>query len=183
VDIAKDGKAEFVFADNTLIVEANNPDNTGTLKNMKTTVLFFDDAEGELQGYAERRSSAYYAGIGDLPAYSAPSDASAFHYYPPYAGKSIALGGAVDARLSLSLNLDRKAKLSFWYANKDQGTNGGAVLIDGTQKAAWQGDYNWAYREYPLEAGIREIVWTKDGTASSRYSYLSLDNILVIYTE
>jgi hypothetical protein len=170
-------------------VEANNPDNTGTLKNMTTTVVFFDDAEGEIQGYAERKGSAYYSVLNDLPYIS--NFSSRNFYHPPYtgAGKSIALGGITDAKLRLSLNLERKAKLSFRYANQDYDnyTNGATLSIDGTQKATWQGNYNWSYQEYTLEAGSHEIVWTKHGWYSYyydySYSYLSLDNILVFYTE
>ncbi|MDR1220954.1 MAG: hypothetical protein LBK73_15290 [Treponema sp.] len=186
VVIEKSETEEFVFTDNTLIVEANNPDNTGALKDMTTTVVFFDDAEGEIQGYAERKGSTYYSVSGDLPYYSATSSRNFYH--PPYAGvgKSIALGGIADTKLRLSLNLERKAKLSFRYANQDYGTTGAAFSIDGTQKEAWQGNYNWSYLEYTLEAGPHEIVWTKDGHSTINfisYSYLSLDNILVFYIE
>jgi hypothetical protein len=187
------GGTEFTFTDATLIVEVNNPANTGTLKDMPVTVVFFDDAEGELQGYAERKGSAYYAVSGDLPVYSTNSNRNYFH--PPYTGtgKSMALGGYDDAKLRLSFTLDRKAKFSFWYANKDYiagatyYTNGGVLSIDGTEKAAWKGDYNWSQQEYILEAGSHDIIWTKDGYyqdySYSSYSYLSLDNILVVYIE
>jgi hypothetical protein len=177
------GGTEFVFTDTTLIAEVNNPANTGTLKDMPTTVVFFDDAEGELQGYAERKGSAYYAVSSDLPVYSTNSNYNFFH--PPYTGtgKSIALGGYDDAKLRLSLTLGRKAKLSFRYANKDYNTNGGVLFIDGTEEAAWKGDYNWSYQEYTLEAGSHDIIWTKDGYYSGCYSYLSLDDILVVYIE
>ncbi|MDR1220955.1 MAG: hypothetical protein LBK73_15295 [Treponema sp.] len=189
VVIEKSETKEFVFIDNTLIVEANNPDNTGALKDMTTTVVFFDDAEGEIQGYAERKGSTYYSVTGDLPYYGGYT-----YYHPPYAGagKSIALGGIADAKLRLSLNLERKAKLSFRYANKDyeNNTKGAAFSIDGTQKETWQGNYNWSYLEYTLEPGSHEIVWTKHGyytystyTLYTYYTYLSLDNILVFYIE
>jgi hypothetical protein len=194
--IEKGGTEEFVFTDNTLIVEANNPDNTGTLKNMTTTVVFFDDAEGEIQGYAERKGSTYYSKRSDLPYNNTNSYYANIYYYyhPPYtgAGKSIALGSITDAKLRLSLNLERKAKLSFRYANQDDNlTNGATFSIDGTQKAIWQGNYNWSYQEYTLEAGSHEIVWTKHGYYFYKsypsdyfsYSYLSLDNILVFHIE
>jgi hypothetical protein len=150
---------------------------------MATTVVFFDDAEGEIQNYAERKGSDYYPSSSSyLPGYS---------HYPAYTGtgKSIVIGGSSNAKLRLTLNLDRKAKLSFWYANKVNGKEDISVFfIDGTQQMAWQGDYNWAYQEYTLEAGTREVVWIKDGYYSSPnfgsfYSYLSLDNILVFYIE
>jgi hypothetical protein len=179
---------EFVFTDNTLIVEANNPDNRGALKDMPTTVVFFDDAEGDIQGYAERIGCAYYAEMTDLP-YDEASRDDKFYFHPPYTGKSIALGGRSGAKLRLSLNLERKATLSFWYANMDYNTTRAWFTIDGTEKAAWNGRYEWAKLEYTLEAGPHDIVWTKNGyyhssyPSSYYYSYLSLDNILVVYTE
>ncbi|MDR1058117.1 MAG: hypothetical protein LBL43_01090 [Treponema sp.] len=155
VTLGESGAEEFVFIDNTLIVEANNPDNTGTLKDMITTVAFYDDAEGEILPYAERINAMYY------------NDGNS------YKGDNlIALGSS--ARLKLILELDRKAELSFWFKNSSGGS--GALSIDGTQKAEWPGSYNWSYQKYPLEAGVCEIVWTST-------NLLSLDNILVVYTE
>jgi hypothetical protein len=186
ITIEEGGTVEFTFTDNTLIVEAYNPDNTGTLKDMATTVVFFDNAEGEIQAYAERKNSTYYSTTSDLPQYFY---GDGYYYHPPYtgAGKSIAVGGGIDCKLRLSLTLGRRAKLSFRYANKsfyDDATNIGAISIDGTQNASWTGDYNWGYLEYPLEAGTHEIEWTKHGYYSGgAHSYLSLDEILVVYTE
>jgi hypothetical protein len=180
--LGEHGTEEFVFIDNTLIVEANNPDNTGTLKDMPTTVVFFDNAEGEIQNYTERKGSAYYSDLRDLPYSYLNADYTRYTLYaPPYTGvgRSIALGGVSDARLRLTLTLERKAKFSFWYANR----GGAATLsIDGTWQMAWTDDYNWSYQEYTLDAGFHEIEWTKDGF-SSGYTYLSLDNIWVVYTE
>jgi hypothetical protein len=188
--LEKNKSQEFFFTDNTLIVEANNPDNTGTLKDMITTVVFYDNAEGEIQQYAERKGAGYYTGLSDLPHYGESGSKSSSYYYfhPPYSGsKSIALGGdSSGAKLRLILNLAGEAKLSFWFANKESntGNNGGAVSLDGAQKAVWKGNYSWAYHEYPLEAGSHEIVWTKDGKNDGwSSSYLSLDNILVVYIE
>jgi hypothetical protein len=184
VTIGTNESTEFVFIDNTLIVEANNPDNTGTLKNMTTTVVFFDDADEIQGGYAERKGSTYYSVESDLPSYLGNT-----YYHQPHAGKSIALGGIPDAKLRLSLNLERKATISFWYANKDYSTftDGATFSIDGIPKETWEGDYNWSYLEYNLEAGSHEIVWTKHGYYYRdnfyHYSYLSLDNIHVLYNE
>jgi hypothetical protein len=186
VVLEENERLEFVFTDNTLIVDANNPDNTGTLKDMQTTVVFFDDAEWESQNYAEKKGFTYYTTfLGD----------DVFSYHPPYGGtgKSIALGGQPDAKLRLSLTLTQQAKLSFQYANKDNLESGKAVFsIDGVQKATWPDDYDWSSAEYTLEAGPHDIVWTKDdGLFLYRTdegltvykSYLSLDNILVYYIE
>jgi hypothetical protein len=180
VIVEQDERPEFTFTDNTLIVDTNDPNNTGTLKDMLTTVVFFDDAEWEIQNYAERKGCTYYSVIlGDNVSYHSPYEDK---------GKSIALGGQADAKLRLSLNLGRKAKFSFKYANKDGLTyGGGTISIDGIQKAAWEGNYDWSSLEYTLEAGSHEIEWTKNGFymygAELHYSYLSLDEILVYYTE
>jgi hypothetical protein len=186
VVLEENERLEFVFTDNTLIVEANNPDNTGTLKDMQTKVVFFDDAEWEPQNYAGKKGCTYYATfLGD----------DVFSYHPPCGGtgKSIALGGQADAKLRLSLVLAQQAKLSFQYANKDNFESGNAVFsIGGEQKAAWPGDYDWSYAEYTLEAGPHEIEWAKDDGLFLYFtdegltvykSYLSLDNILVYYIE
>jgi hypothetical protein len=197
VTVTKNKEIIFGFTDNTGIVEANNPDNTGTLKDMVTTVAFFDNAEGELQGYAEFKGGSHYSKENkesELHNYYA-SYYRSYLYYEPYtgAGKSIAIGGDTDAKLRLILNLDRKAKFSFWYANRDYKdgstyrTNGATVSIDGTQQDTWQGDYNWGRQEYVLNAGSHEITWAKHGyyAASNYYycTYLSLDNILAVYIE
>jgi hypothetical protein len=152
--LEKNESREFFFTDNILIVEANNPDNTGTLKDMITTVVFYDDAEGAIQPYAERRNATY-------------SGRSSYK-----GNNSIAIS---DGSLKLILDLNRKAELTFWFENSSSATS--AFSIDGTKKTEWQGRYNWSYQKYPLETGTREIVWT------SSYSYLYLDNILVFYTE
>ncbi|MDR2808559.1 MAG: hypothetical protein LBB43_06075 [Spirochaetaceae bacterium] len=187
VTVTKGKITEFTFTDNTLIVGTANPDSDRTLKDMASTVVFFDDAEGEIQRYAERKNSSYYAKQEDLPNLpNSPATASSIYYNLPYKGKSIALGGNADCKLRLSVTLARTGKLSFWFANKSyDDTNIGTISIDGTENASWSGSYNWSYQEYPLEAGSHEIVWTKDGldSSSSGYSYLSLDNILVVYTD
>jgi hypothetical protein len=184
ITIEKNETKEFVFTDNTLIVEANNPDNTGTLKDMQTTVVFFDDAEGEVQGYTERKDSAYYASKSDLPNYGS-SGWTSYYFEPKNGKKSIAVGGSTDAKLRLTVTLDRPAKLSFWYANKGNGN--GTFLIDDETKNTWIGNINWSKGEYTLSSGTHEIVWAKDGYSLYDYHYsnfyLSLDDILVVYTE
>ncbi|MDR1895014.1 MAG: hypothetical protein LBQ61_10085, partial [Spirochaetales bacterium] len=175
---------EFVFTDSTLIVETNNPDNMGTLKDMPTTVIFFDDAEGEVQGYAERRDSAYYAAKTDLPGYVA---SSSYNFYEPRAGsRSIAVGGSGDAKLQLNVTLNRAARLSFWYATKGDGTSHNAAFsIDGDPpENTWSGNINWSQVQYSLSAGSHQLIWTKIGhTTGNNYYYLSLDDILIVYTE
>ncbi|GHU84184.1 hypothetical protein FACS189473_0770 [Spirochaetia bacterium] len=115
VIVEKDENIEFTFNDDTVIVEVNNAANTGTLSSLPNTVVFFDGAEGELQAYYERRDFAgYYKTMNEL----LPTGSRAYFYVPKTGQKSIAVGGTNTAYLHLRINLDRNAKLSFWYANK-----------------------------------------------------------------
>jgi hypothetical protein len=184
VVVTEGNRTEFIFDNNTEIVEANNPNNSGTLQGMTSTVLFFDDAEGEIQNYAERKNSDYYAYPADLPNYYGYYFSSTYSYNPPYrdTGKSIALGGNADCKLVLSITMTKKGKLSFWFANKSYvNENIGTISIDGVEKASWTGNYSWSYKEFSLEPGNHEIVWTKHSRYNSYYqSYLSLDDILVV---
>ncbi|MDR2632165.1 MAG: hypothetical protein LBC51_00890 [Treponema sp.] len=186
ISITKDKTTEFVFTDTTLIVEANNPDNTGALKVMQATVVFFDDAEGEMQAYYEAASFVgYYATKSDLLA----PDSSYNYYNPPKNGqKSIAVGGTNTAKLHLKITLSKAAKLSFWYANKDSTSSSGGTTfsINGTTQRTWTTDVNWSKIEYELGVGENDLVWEKtDGYSysSGSYYYLTLDDILIYYTE
>jgi hypothetical protein len=186
ITIEKNDTKEFAFGDDTLIVETNNPDNTGTLRDMPATVVFFDDAEGEVQGYAERKSSLYYSGFDELP--NKPLTDSDAYFQPVYKGsKSIALGGEIDAVLRLRVTLTRRARLTFWYAHKAFSDEGGSFFIDETQEAVFTGNVSWSKQEYMLEAGSHDLKWNKNGHHSSEDinagSYLSLDDILIVYIE
>jgi hypothetical protein len=172
----------FTFTDNTLIVEANNPDNAGTLDSLVSTVIWWDDAEGEMQPYYEAASFVgYYKTYSDL--YYGDSDS---YFNPPKNGqKSIAVGGTNTAKLHLRINLTKAAKLSFWYANKKYNTAGTTFSINGTVDRTWTTDINWSKLEYNLAAGQNDLVWEKkDGISSNYYYYyLTLDDILIYYTE
>jgi hypothetical protein len=180
VIVEENGTAEFTFTDNTVIVEANNTSNSGTLGSLQSTVVFFDDAEGELQPYYERRSFiGYYKDYKDLFYGNA-------HYYAPKNGqKSIAVGGTKTALLHLKINLTRNAKLSFWYANKYSSTAGTTFSINSEVQRTWTTDINWSKIEIDLHAGENDIIWEKkDGYSSGYYYYyLSLDDILIYYVE
>jgi hypothetical protein len=173
---------DFTFTDNTLIVEANNPDNTGTLGALVSTVIWWDDAEGDMQPYYEAASFVgYYKTASDLN--------SGINYYnsPKNGQKSIAVGGTTTAKLRLRINLTKAAKLSFWYANKYySGISAGTTFsINGTTERTWTTDINWSKLEFDLAAGANDLVWEKkDGYLHyAQYYYLSLDDILIYYTE
>jgi hypothetical protein len=185
---------EFTFTDNTLVVEINNPGNIGSLGSLKSTVVFFDNAEGEMQPYNEKQSFVGYYNTTYYPELSGTNASNHIHYSyyschtPRNGNKSIAVGGTNTAKLHLRVTLNGAAKLSFWYANKDNPSNTGVCKfsIDDVDKRSWTTDLDWGFIEYDLEAGVHNLVWEKlDGYSSSTdlHYYLSLDDILVVYTE
>jgi hypothetical protein len=182
VIIEKNEQKEFVFTDSTVIVEVNNPENTGTLHDLPSTVVFWDDAEGEMQQYYLKQSFVgYYKDKSDL---LFPASSFNNFYTPKNGNKSIAVGGTNTALLHIKVNLEKNAKLSFWYANKFNGSAGTVFSINGEEKVKWTTDINWSFVSFNLEPGINDIIWEKkDGTLNSPYYYLSLDDILIYYTE
>ena len=171
---------EFVFRDEIVIIEVNNTTNTGTLGTLQNTVVWWDDAEGEMQPYYENRSFVgYYTDKGgDLLS-------SGYQYFhPPKNGKkSIAIGGTNTAKLHIKITLEKNAKLSFWYANKFHGSAGTIFSINGVNQRIWETDVNWSSMEVALKPGLNDIIWEKkDGYYGDNY-YLSLDDILIYYTE
>ena len=181
---------EFTFTDNTVIVEVNNPNNNGTLGALQSTVVWWDDAEGEMQPYYEARSFVgYYINSSGLLSHSSSTLYIDSFYSPKNGNKSIAIGGTTTAMLHLKINLTRSAKLSFWYANRNySGLSNNAVFsINGVEKRNWATDVNWSFIEFDLEPGLNDLIWEKkDGYYSGNYyyyNYLSLDDILIYYTE
>jgi hypothetical protein len=177
-----------VFLDNMVIVEVNNPNNSGLLNKLQTTVVWYDDAEGVIQPYYLRQDFVgyYNSSGGGLPAIPTTTPPSTRNFYLVKNGfKSIAIGGTTTAKLHLRLNLDRNAKLSFWFANKRNGTTGTIFSINGVEKAKWTTDIDWSFISYDLEPGQNDLIWEKkDGLATGAgYYYFSLDDLLIYYTE
>jgi len=185
--VEKNQPKEFTFIDNTLIVEINNPNNNGTLGSVQSTVIWWDDAEGEMQPYYLKQSDVgYYSGSGSGYVSSGFLGSGSYYFFAPKNGtKSIRVGGTNTALLHLKINLTKKAKFSFWYANKyDKDNSSGTVFsINGIQKAKWITDIDWSFLTFDLEPGENNLIWEKkDGYNTYRY-YLSLDDILIYYTE
>jgi len=186
VIIVESGKnSEFVFTDETVIIEVNNTANTGTLKDLKNTVVWWDDAEGEMQPYYEARSFVgYYRTYSDL---NGSSSSNYYNFHSPIRGqKAIAVGGTNTALLHLKITLERNAKLSFWYANRFAGTAGTIFSINGVTQRTWTTGVNWSFMEVALKPGVNDLIWEKkDGyyNSDASYYYLSLDDILIYYTE
>ena len=175
---------EFTFTDNTVIVEVNNPNNNGILGALQSTVVWWDDAEGEMQSYYEARSFVgYYRTYSDLGS----AHSSYYIFHSPIRGqKAIAVGGTNTALLHLKITLERNAKLSFWYANK-RGNGSTFFKINGVTNRTWSTSVNWASTTIDLEAGENDLIWEKTDGYVPSYStdlyYLSLDDILIYYTE
>ena len=187
----------FIFNDDTPIVEANNITNIGNLSSLSQTVVWFDDAEGEMQPYYERRNfSGYYSVENDLfyTANNYPYTFSRYCYSPKNGNKSIAIGGSNNAMLHIKINLNKNAKLSFWYANKynnDRYSAGIIFSVNDIEVNKWLNDVDWSYYELELESGLNNIIWEKkDGYINLYQSYygnyhfyFSLDDILIRYLE
>ncbi|GHU84186.1 hypothetical protein FACS189473_0780 [Spirochaetia bacterium] len=62
---------------------------------------------------------------------------------------------------------------------------GTTFSINSTVRNTWTNDIGWSYIEFDLQPGINNLVWEKkDGyNSTSNYYYLSLDDILIYYTE
>jgi hypothetical protein len=176
VIIVEAGKSvEFTFNDNTVIVEVNNPDNNGTLGVLQSTVVWWDDAEGEMQPYFLRQNFAgYYGTLADL---SLSGSYTSYFYFPKNGKKSIAVGNSATSLLHLKITLTKKAKLSFWYANRG---NASFSINDDTK---FESNVNiaWSFIEFELESGMNDLIWKN--TSSSAYMYFFLDDILIYYTE
>jgi len=180
--IEKDKQVEFTFTDNTLIVEINNTQNSGKLGMLNSTVVWWDDAEGKMQPYYEARSLVCYYETGGK--YDGGTLIGSF-YEPKNGKKSIAIGRENTALLHLKIDLKKKAKLSFWYANRfnSNSTAGTTFKVNDIEVRKWSTDVNWSFMEFNLEPGVNDLIWEKkDGVASS-YRYLSLDDILIYYIE
>jgi len=179
--IEKYQQKEFIFTDNTVIVEVNNPNNNGTLGSIQSTVVWFDDAEGEMQPYHLRQTVAGYYSSYDVMS----NDRS---FYPKNGWYSIRIGGTNTALLHLKLNLTHNARLSFWYANRFGDNDGAIFSINDVQKAKWTNDVDWSFIMFDLPTGENNLIWEKkDGRGAGAYSnysyFLSLDDILIYYTE
>jgi len=177
VIVGSEKNINFVFLDSTVIVEVNNPNNNGTLGTLQSTVVFWDDAEGEMQRYYLKQSFVEYYSKKTISYYN---DC----YEPKNSEKSIRIGGTNTALLHLKIDLTKNAKLSFWYANKVI-SDGATFSINGVEKAKWTTEVDWSFMTFDLKPGENNIIWAIKGRGGFdiNYKYLSLDDILIYYTE
>ena len=211
-NIAIGGQSSFIIkfepaneGDNQAIltIPSNDQNCNPAVINLQATALsspqvWFDNAEGVMPPYTQKQSFVgYYRNLSDLP----NGDSNSF--YPPKNGnKSIAIGGTDNALLHLKVNLTHRAKLSFWYAHRLNSTGSASFQINGVDRMTLNANVDWSYIEFDLNPGENNLIWKKDGykitsysigsfsiaripilTTRYYYAYLSLDDILITYTE
>ncbi|GHV81722.1 hypothetical protein AGMMS49991_02800 [Spirochaetia bacterium] len=171
---------EFTFTNNTVIVDVNNPSNVRTLGSLQNIVVWFDDALPPHPSYYEQRGRVMYYSNDDI---------SAGYLYANYVkngNTSIGIGNGSPtnpAQLHLKVNLTRNAKLSFWYTNQANGTEGTTFSINGEVKRTWTSDVLWSSIEFDLPAGENDLIWEKKDSYDFYSGWLSLDDILIYYTD
>ncbi len=167
---------EFTFTDNTIILEKNNTTNKGTLGTLESKIVFFDDAEGDLQQYDELREKVFYYTSETKPLRCK---------LVKNGNKSIAIGGIKDpaARIVLSVNMKQPGEVSFWYANYSFSSVSGQLRfsIDDEEKIS-VGNVEWSFKSFPLSAGIHTLCWVGGYEYGTNTYYSSLDDIRIVYT-
>ena len=187
VSVNKNEEIVFTFTDNTLIVEKHNKKNTGMLSTLESTVVFFDDMEGEMQPYKSITGYAgYYADTSDLKRINYSSYAHYFHY-PIHGKRALAFSGsganANESNIILTAVLQKPASLSFWYAAKDVDDFKFSIKKNeaaAEEKIALSSTIQWSKEKFELEAGSYEFVWSTHDSDSD-VSWASLDDIQLIY--
>lgn len=164
---------EFTFTDNTIILEKNNTDNKGTLSSLESKIVFFDDAEGELQPYDELLRDVFY--------YSQSTYSTGWSGYslkPRKNGShSIAIGGTSYAGIILTVDMKYPGEISFWYATSDFKAN--LEFIVDEEILLQVGSRDWSFRTFPLSEGLHTLRWNGGGGGSPTYA--SLDDIKIVY--
>jgi len=196
VVVDKNKQVDFLFIDSTVIVEmvnmyniSNVNNNTGTLRSLQSIIVWWDDAEGEMKPYFEKREWVF---LYDEELFNELLDYGDLIYPPKNGNYSIGIGEFhenVIPMLHLRVNLNRKAKISFWYSNYSLDDPLGAVFsINGEVNRRWTNDVDWSFHEVELEPGINNIIWEKFDSYDENdeyfwFQFLCLDDILIYYTE
>jgi hypothetical protein len=179
VTVAQDESKVFTFDDTTEIVEVNNIDNSGTLGSLNSTVVWWDDAEGDMQPYTEKQSFVgYYKTKADV---TGENNVRNDIFTPKNGEKSIAVGGTTSAKLHLQITLSKSAKLSFWYANKkgsDSSSDNSDVI------GTWTGTYKPSGSSTTDYTGKLVIdgsnVWSFSGDGDYAGSWTRSSNVLTL---
>ena len=161
---------EFVLTDNTLVVEQHNINNIGKFSDLDSTVVFYDDAEGDLQQYDLLYGDVSYYSDGGYNKYGA-----FVKHFPKNGNNSIGIAGS--SSITLNVNLDHEAILSFWYAT----TQGLKFYINDELLIDIDGECSWSHKEIELPEGSYTLEWK--GIYSNSSFYSSLDDILILCTK
>ena len=188
VSVNKNEEIVFTFTDNTLIVEKHNKKNTGMLSTLESTVVFFDDMEGEMQPYKSITGYAgYYADQSDLDRIRYSSYSHDFHY-PIHGKRALAFSGSGAAAgvssITLTAVLQKPASLSFWYAAKDVDDFKFSIKKNeaaAEEKIVLSSTIQWSKEKFELEAGSYEFVWSTNDSSNNDVYWASLDDIQLIY--
>lgn len=175
ITVTEGDNIEFTFTDNTIILEKNNTNNKGTLSSLESKIVFFDDAEGELQPYDELKRDVFYYDLSD-GGYRQPVKNGNY---------SIAIGGTDDAGITLTVDMKYPGEISFWYSTPGYNPNSSPLLtfcIDEEQKIAVD-SCNWSFRTFPLTEGVHTLRWEGGASVFQKYYYASLDDIKIVYVE
>ena len=152
----------FTFTDNTLIVESNNPNNTGTLGTLQRTVVWFDDAEGEYLPYQQRTNTSYST------------------ENPWQGAMSIRIGP--NGILSFNLSLERNAMISFWHRAPFSAASIAPTLrINNDEIKKWEIGNEWSFFEDSISTGQTTIEFRTNSTVST--IQLFIDNLLIHYID
>jgi uncharacterized repeat protein (TIGR02543 family) len=209
----------------TIMITAENGNKqTYSVIVTREASVFYDGAEGSFDPKYTGRKNAQYTSNPGTPPPGTPSVNGAFvltHYVPaPYAGsRSLLIGGGTpplavniherDVYIELNITLERKAEISFYYANSG-GTStlqgqfnlwGWALStatfsVNGVKKqdfAAESSIPSWRRATVALDAGTNVLRWQKlygiggytltGAIIFQECLYLALDEIRIVYTE
>jgi hypothetical protein len=139
------------------------------------------------QTYYEQNYVSYYAGLYDFQLDFLYRNTC--HYYVPRNGRyAVGIGGSNAAMLHLRVNLVKRAKLSFWYANTNNpdSVSPAAFFINGTEARRWTAEVDWSFAEFDLAPGENNLIWEKNNAVITAgrdrdLCFLSLDDIFIYY--
>jgi uncharacterized repeat protein (TIGR02543 family) len=200
----------------TITVTAENgKEQTYTVNAVREAPVFYDNAEGSFDPmYTANVRAQYASGSSQVVV----SGVYSFYYNrrTPYAGsRSLYIGGGnpplivgtfyENAYIQLTITLERKAEISFYYANDGGATSvynsvnwplsTATFSVNNETKQTFSADSSPSWRKvtFSLDAGTNVLRWQKQyGVGAYTLNgqniiqqclYLCLDEITIVYTE
>jgi len=102
-------------------------------------------------------------------------------YEGTYCSKSGAIGNSQYTEMSLTLDVNAAADITFYYkVSSESGWDYLRFYIDGVKKDEWSGEVGWTQASYAVAAGNRTFSWEyyKDGSWSSGDDCAWIDKIV-----